>query len=48
MHNSLARKFGSSIREPLAPNNITPGPGSYKLPSEFGYYLAKNAVIPEK
>ncbi len=22
----------------------TPGPGNYKLPSEFGYYIAKKAL----
>ena len=44
MENSLVRKFGSGVREPLAPKSSTPGPGCYRLPSEFGYYVGKNAV----
>ena len=42
MQNTLVRKFGSSVRKPLAEKSITPGPGCYRLPSQFGYYLAKN------
>lgn len=48
MHNSLVRKFGTSLRQPLAPNNNTPGPGNYKLPSEFGHYIAKSAFENQK
>ena len=33
MHNSFSRKFGTSVRQPLAPKNSIPGPGNYKLPS---------------
>jgi hypothetical protein len=33
MHNSLVRRFGTSIRSHLNIKNETPGPGNYKLPS---------------
>ena len=39
----MSRKFGTSVRQPLGQKTNTPGPGNYKLPSEFGYYMAKNA-----
>lgn len=44
MHCSLARKFGNSERSGIARKTNTPGPGNYKLPSEFGHYVAKNAL----
>lgn len=28
----------------MASGTMTPGPGNYRLPSEFGYYVAKNVV----
>jgi hypothetical protein len=43
MKSSQVRKFGSSKRKPLQIQkayNI--GPGQYRLPSEFGYYQARN------
>ena len=43
MENSHVRKFGRSQRKPLNSKSITPGPGNYRLPSEFGYYVAKTA-----
>lgn len=44
IHNSQARRFGTSNRQPLAPKSNTPGPGNYRIPSEFGYYVAKNVA----
>jgi len=41
--NSPTRTFGSSIRDTLGvggSKNI-PGPGAYRLPSDFGYYESK-------
>jgi len=37
---NLARSFGHSIRKNASSNTLgsTPGPGSYRLPSEFGHY----------
>eukprot|EP00357_Protocruzia_adherens_P022362 CAMPEP_0114987712 /NCGR_PEP_ID=MMETSP0216-20121206/9170_1 /TAXON_ID=223996 /ORGANISM="Protocruzia adherens, Strain Boccale" /LENGTH=390 /DNA_ID=CAMNT_0002350361 /DNA_START=37 /DNA_END=1209 /DNA_ORIENTATION=+ len=41
---SFARTFSNSARNSWSsPNLLTPGPGSYRLPSEFGYYASKNA-----
>ena len=43
MKSSAVRKFGSSKRRPLQrirAYNI--GPGQYRLPSEFGYYISKS------
>jgi len=34
----MGRTFGSSSRKNLSSTNTTPGPGSYRLPSDFGYY----------
>ena len=48
MHNSLVRRFGSSIRSHLNRKNENPGPGNYKLPSEFGHYVSKDAVKGDK
>jgi hypothetical protein len=45
----MSRKFGGALRHSLAPNTVTtPGPGNYKLPSEFGHYLAKKAYFAMK
>ena len=35
---SGSRKFSTSARAYFACKNESPGPGSYRLPSEFGYY----------
>ena len=43
MGSTLTRKFGTSERSNIARKTETPGPGNYRLPSEFGYYCAKNA-----
>ena len=43
MKNCLTRKFAISTRKPIAENNENPGPGNYKLPSEFGHYLGRKA-----
>lgn len=43
MGNCLTRKFAITTRRPIAENNENPGPGNYKLPSEFGHYVAKKA-----
>ena len=48
IHNSFARKFGNSIRQPLAPKSSTPGPGNYRLPSQFGHYVAKTAAMKDR
>jgi len=46
--NCLSRSFGSSLRGKVALDLNTPGPGSYKLPNEFGYYISKCCVKKEK
>ena len=43
MKNCLTRKFAITTRKPIAEKSNNPGPGSYKTPSEFGHYVAKNA-----
>lgn len=43
MQNCLTRKFAISRRKPLAERSDSPGPGNYKLPSEFGYYMSRKA-----
>lgn len=43
MGNCLTRKFAITTRKPIAENNENPGPGNYKLPSEFGHYVARKA-----
>eukprot|EP00331_Platyophrya_macrostoma_P023037 CAMPEP_0176442832 /NCGR_PEP_ID=MMETSP0127-20121128/22054_1 /TAXON_ID=938130 /ORGANISM="Platyophrya macrostoma, Strain WH" /LENGTH=276 /DNA_ID=CAMNT_0017827929 /DNA_START=23 /DNA_END=850 /DNA_ORIENTATION=+ len=44
---SLARSFGQASLKgsgsTFGTGNNVPGPGSYRLPSEFGYYESKNA-----
>jgi Sperm-tail PG-rich repeat len=43
--NCLTRKFGSSPqRADVILNKLTPGPGNYRLPSDFGHYLARGAT----
>jgi hypothetical protein len=45
IHNCTTRKFdGFSGRGEIAERKNTPGPGNYKAPSEFGYYISKKAV----
>jgi len=44
LHNCLTRSFGSSLRGEVDLNKSTPGPGNYRLPSEFGYYCAKKCL----
>jgi hypothetical protein len=46
--NCLTRSFGSSQRGEVALNRSTPGPGNYKLPSEFGHYMAKTCFSKDK
>ena len=42
--NCLARSFGHSHqRGDPALNRQTPGPGNYRVPSEFGYYASKKS-----
>ena len=41
MSNSLSRTFGIGLRSQLANKKDTPGPGNYKLPSDFGHYVSK-------
>ena len=41
--NCLARSFGSSHRGDTGLNRQTPGPGNYRIPSEFGYYASRKA-----
>ena len=46
--NCLSRSFGhSQQRGDVALNRYTPGPGNYKLPSDFGHYLCKTAAFKE-
>lgn len=40
---SKCRTFSHEMRKTLSTGSFnTPGPGNYKLPSEFGHYQAKN------
>lgn len=43
MRTCLTRKFAITTRKPIAENNENPGPGNYKLPSQFGHYVARTA-----
>lgn len=45
MKNCLSRKFAITNRKSMAGNNENPGPGNYRLPSEFCYYVSKKAFI---
>ena len=40
--NSKCRSFGKSTRDSKGKANMTPGPGQYKMPSEFGLYQSSN------
>lgn len=44
MRNCLTRKFAITTRKPLADRSDVPGPGNYKLPSQFGHYIAKSVI----
>lgn len=44
MPSVLSRRFGTSERGNIVIKSYTPGPGNYKLPSEFGHYCSKNAI----
>ena len=46
--NCLTRSFGNSMRSRVEVGTKTPGPGNYRLPSEFGYYCAKKFASPQK
>lgn len=37
-------RFGQSKRNWIDLKNQTPGPGQYRLPSDFGYYKSKVAI----
>ena len=39
-HNSLCRSFGKNDRDKHLKKLETPGPGSYLMPSEFGFYAS--------
>ena len=48
---SLVRSFPHSLRKTVSMNSLSnlyansaPGPGNYRLPSEFGHYIAKDAT----
>ena len=43
LKNCLTRKFAITTRKPINENNENPGPGSYKIPSEFGHYVGRKA-----
>ncbi len=43
MKNCLTRKFNISSRRPLADRSETPGPGIYRVPSDFGHYVSRSA-----
>lgn len=39
------RSFAKSTRDTFYKKNVdTPGPGSYRMPSEFGYYESKSII----
>lgn len=38
LHNCLTSTFHGSERKFLGNKTNTPGPGNYRLPSDFGYY----------
>ena len=40
---SLVRTFGQEDHHSPKHRSETPGPGNYRLPSEFGHYLARSA-----
>jgi len=51
MQNSKVRSFGSSARKSLNERSqsnsqfiLAPGPGNYRIPSDFGYYANKSVL----
>lgn len=45
IHNCTSRKFeGFSGRGTFVNDKKTPGPGNYKLPSDFGHYSSKKGL----
>jgi hypothetical protein len=49
MANACAGRFGKAQRRDGGRMTDMPGPGNYKLPSEFGHYLSKHAMSkPER
>ena len=45
IHNCTSRKFdGFSGRGEIADRKNTPGPGNYRLPSDFGHYVSKKTL----
>jgi hypothetical protein len=49
LENSKSRTFPHEMRKTISNfsasnfyNNSAPGPGNYRLPSEFGHYLSRN------
>lgn len=44
LHSSKVRSFSKETRKTFSQGFLTktPGPGNYRLPSEFGYYESKN------
>jgi hypothetical protein len=44
LHNCLTSSFEGSSRKFMGERTNTPGPGNYKLPSEFGYYESRKKV----
>lgn len=47
---NIARSFGNAVRKDPPTTNLTvPGPGSYRVPSEFGYYesMSSHKTLPK-
>ncbi len=44
---SACRRFGSELRSTLALFPVSPGPGTYRLPSEFGHYESQEKYVAE-
>jgi len=38
----LVSRFGNCNRANINNKSFTPGPGSYRVPSEFGHYIARS------
>jgi len=50
LHSSQCRRFGTEVRDTLSNRGtfiFTPGPGNYRIPSEFGQYEAAPKYIEE-
>jgi len=42
---NIARSFGHAVRKDPPTTNLTvPGPGSYRIPSEFGHYESQGSA----